>query len=203
MKKIALLVVVFAAIGIAYAGYNIYTGSNEKISQRPNSQESENSTIVSAQAAEPKIKKTEVHSADGEANALLEEESGRYSLYSCDTSTCTNKLLLFQTTVPASEKIELPFNTWSPDNKLVFIVKKGGGMTNYMVFRADGAAFANGEKFMDVATIFAQKQPELSLIDVTGWDSDTLLHVHAAKDGKNGPSFWFEIPSGAVIQLAH
>lgn len=195
-------------VGVTITGFTIYKNNNKSsISVRPiPSNNSANSAIVSAQAASLTENKFEAHSADGEVNAILEEKpsgesSTSYSLYSCDMK-CSNKTLLFQQTLQSGEKLELPFNAWSPDNKYVFIVKKSSAGKSYLVFKASGEAFSDSAPFIDVSTIFAEKQPTLILKDVTGWDSETLLHVFTnSQDGSNGPSFWFEVPSGALIQL--
>jgi len=208
MKKIVSVLVVILVVGAAFTGYTVYKkNSNSSISARPlSANEAEGSTIVSAQAAAITESETEAHSADGQLNAVLEEKqsgesSASYSLYSCDVN-CTDKTLLFQQTLPKGEKLELPVNAWSPDNKYVFVAKKGSGGNIFLVFRASGETFSDETPFIDVSSIFAEKQPNLILKDVTGWDSETLLHVFTnSENGDNGPSFWFEVPGGALIQL--
>lgn len=154
----------------------------------------------------PEAEASEVYSPDGKMKLLMSEtiseDNTIYSFSVLDTSGGANKEI-FLKTVLSGISFEMSPNAWSPDNKYFFITEKNGNSINYLVFRADGEYFSETEKYIDVVPRFTAKNTGYTLSDITGWDSETLLHVYTLKeDGTQGPSFWFEIPSKATIQLA-
>lgn len=99
--------------------------------------------------------------------------------------------------------MELPFNSWSPDDKYVFVSENTGGIKRFYVFKANGETFSNGEEYIDVIPKFESANTGLKLENVTGWDSENLLHISTLlENGEKGPGFWFEIPSKAIIRLS-
>jgi hypothetical protein len=110
---------------------------------------------------------------------------------------------VFTKTVAASDTITIPFNSWSPDNKYFFVKDVENGVTNYLVLKASGEAFANGQQYLNASEIFDLKKTGNTLQEVTGWASPTLLLANSITPNQaSGPSYWIEIPSKAVIQLA-
>lgn len=181
---------------------------------RPNSplvvpQASENkvSDIVSTASSSEKTSETsEVHSPDGKMNLIMgkvtEEESLTYSFFVSEIPE-TSRKLIFKKTVSADSMMQMSPNAWSPDNKYLFITEKSASSVNYFVFRGDGESFSESEQYIDVVLHFVAKNTGYTLSEITGWDSETLLHVYTTKeDGSRGPSFWFEVPSKNTIQLA-
>lgn len=204
MKKAASIFVVLLIIAgsfFAYLQFNNSRNLSEEVVQKPVPEQ------TNVALAAPQEDNQKIVSADGALFATLETHDNgdgtrAYSLYSCDKD-CNSKQLLFQQNLPNGEKIEVPFNAWSPDNRYLYIQKLGITPT-YMVFKADGSAFGENSPYLDIASTFMAKQPDLSLKEVTGWDSTTLLHVDSIKkDGEKGPNFWYEVPSEALIQLSH
>lgn len=159
---------------------------------------------VEIASAEPVSTLDEVHSADGAHNLITDktvQSSGNtiYSLYTADIPQ-TAKNLIYETALPKGESLSVPINSWSPNNKFVFIKEQDSSSSSYMVFNASGDKFGD-DQFIDVGKVFDSKDNGFSLDDVSGWDSDTLLHIDAS-DEKGHAHFWFEVPSEAVIRLA-
>lgn len=156
-------------------------------------------------AMPPKI--SEVHSEDGTKKVTMQADRGVngltiYSFYVSDVDG-SNKQFLFTKSLGSSDSLWSSQNSWSPNNKLLFISQNLNGQAGALVFNADGKNFANGSSFLDVGALFLEKVTDYKLSDVTGWDSSTLLHVFTMKDSSTrGPSFWFDTDSASFIQLA-
>ena len=111
-----------------------------------------------------------------------------------------NEQMLYKTKAQESEKLSIPFNTWSPDKKYLFIQKN---TSSGLVFKATGDPIASPEAFFDVADIFKQKGKKDKITEITGWASPTLLIVNTlSEEDKKGSSYWLEIPTKAIIQLS-
>jgi len=142
---------------------------------------------------------TETLSGDGTMKATMKSQenldgSTVYSLFISDSSGKNSKNLYSKTVQKGS--IELPINSWSPDDKYLFVLDKEAG-DNYLVFKSNGEPFISGDKFIDATSLFKKKQPGFSLSEVTGWDGVGLMHVKATN-----ASFWFDIDSQNFLQLA-
>lgn len=113
------------------------------------------------------------------------------------------KLQIFEIRLPNTDKMSVPFNSWSPDNKYVFIEERLSDKNSALVFKADGKPVSDGEKYLDVRAIFDSENTGNIYQETTGWASETLLIVNSIKaDGSKGPSYWLEVPSKAVIRLS-
>ena len=125
------------------------------------------------------------------------EENFTYVFTVADGSG-SDKRQLYKT--KGSESFSISFNTWSPDNKYLFITKNGN---DALVFKETGEPFAGGEPYLAIQTPFAEKIKNETVSEITGWASPTLLIVNTLNEDKTkGPSFWFEVPSKVIIQLA-
>lgn len=106
---------------------------------------------------------------------------------------------LYQITQPEGT-FSLPFNAWSPDNAYVFIQKNTG---EAYVFTRTGSPIIPDERFFDVREIYSGSERGSRYSTVTGWASPTLLIIRTVNpDGSKGSSYWFEVPSKAIIQLS-
>lgn len=106
---------------------------------------------------------------------------------------------LYSTDVDTTVKFALPFNTWSPDNKYLFILKN---QTDALVFKASGEPIAPNQLFLEVDKSFKEKGHTDKIMAITGWASETLIIVNTAKDdGTFKSSWWFEVPSKTILQL--
>lgn len=111
-----------------------------------------------------------------------------------------NEHLLYTTTTPTTEGLSLPFNAWSPDNKYVFIQNNNG---DTLVFKATGEDIIENTQYFDVGDLFNTGNRKDTYKETTGWASPTLLIINTtAPDGTKGSSYWFEVPSKAIIQLS-
>ncbi len=111
-----------------------------------------------------------------------------------------NNQQLYTTIVKGSENMSIPFNTWSPDNQYLFIQKNGN---NALVFKASGEPIASGQAYFDVPDLFKAQVKKDIFSRATGWASPTLLIINTiTQDNTKGFSYWFEVPTKAIIQLA-
>lgn len=99
--------------------------------------------------------------------------------------------------------MKIPFNSWSPDNQYFFLSKKEKSVTHYFVFMASGESIDTTHQYLDVSDLFTQAYPAISLNEVTGWASPTLLILTTKNsDGNEGQSFWFDVNSHSFIPLS-
>lgn len=149
-----------------------------------------------------------VHSGDGKAQLIVRKTDQKdgsilYSFFTADGSGKIERTL-FTKNIPPSETMIIPANTWSPDNKYVFLRENNSNSFKIFVFKASGEAFADKEQYLDLTSLFEKRDLPYAVADVTGWDSETLLHIHTAFKEKNsrGPSYWFDVTDRAFLQLA-
>lgn len=190
MKK---LFVITALVAIAaLVVFNIF-GVKPKTSQSSNVQ----TEIPPALAAS----ENSVPSPDGSKTLVMKVAKGfRESTYSFFTSGTE----IFNKTVANSVSFSIPANTWSPDNKYVFIKETGDIGSVFFVLSASLDSSTQDDKTANITDTFAKKYPDLTIQDATGWGGVSLVVFNSQKaDGTNGPSFWYEMPSHAVIQLAN
>lgn len=149
-----------------------------------------------------------VHSGDGTAQLIMRKANQKDGsiLYSFFVANSSSKIerTLFTKNIPTSDTMIIPANTWSPDNKYVFLRENNSNPFNIFVFKASGETFADEEQYLDLTALFEKRNLPYTMADVTGWDSETLLHVHTTAKEKNsrGPSFWFDVTDRAFLQLA-
>lgn len=109
---------------------------------------------------------------------------------------------LFEKTVERGKVIEIPLNSWSPDNKQLFIQEGLEKGVEYWVFKANGDSYGDGQKYLNVNDYWARTKYAYSIKEVTGWAGPDLLVVFTQKeDGSNGPAFWFVTGSRKFLQL--
>ncbi len=171
------------------------------LSQKMQKTESESYTPSLAEAEEVFLE-TSVISPDGKMSLNLkkeEVESGIKYTFFVKEMTSGIETEVFYKTVPTGENISIPANTFSPDNKYVFLKEEGVVQANYFVLSVDQSP--NSLKILNplnFSDLFNQKYDNYKITDVTGWGGINLIVVNT-----NGPSFWFEVPSKAFIQLSN
>ena len=153
----------------------------------------------------PSPQETTMDSPDGSETLSLVKKvnsgSIEYSLFV--SSSPEQKKLIFNKNIYPSASLEIPFNTWSPDNSYVFIKEKTPSNDNYLVFKSSGDLFANGSPYVSIQELFKEKIPNYLITDVTGWADNTLLVVNTEGLETNSKlSFWFDVPSQSFMQLA-
>ncbi len=140
---------------------------------------------------------TTIDSPDGKKKLTVKEEKGKetktYTFSVLDLATGFYKDI-FNKTVPTATTLSIPLNTFSPDDKYIFLKETSGDTFTYFV-PLEGQT-------LDILSMFAEKHPDYKITDVTGWGGMTLIVVNTdKKDGGQGPSFWFDVTSKSFIQL--
>ena len=103
-----------------------------------------------------------------------------------------------------SYQVLIPYNTFSPDNKYIFLKIDDPERPQYIVLRTDGKNIRGEEKLVEITSLFYEKYDEFVITDVTGWGAYSLIVVNTNyKDGKIGPSFWFDLSNFGFIQLSN
>ncbi len=162
-------------------------------------------SLTSGIVASVKPQVQDVHSSDGSMNLkmLTEVQDSQITVaFTVSQISGENPRVLFTRNIAKTKSMGIPYNTWSPDNKYVFLQEKNGEQVTFLVFNVTGENFVN-DKYLDIGSFFSQKITDYQMTGVTGWASNTLLIVTTSdKTGQKGPSFWFDITSRAFIQLA-
>lgn len=193
-KKLFFLFIALLIIGTVVFGFRyINVASNSKTTHI-------SSAPITTPTPEP-IKDVQINSADGSMKIVMKKTSVggdriSYSFFISEISGNSEKLI-FTKALSLGSAMSIPQNTWSPDNKYLFLKENDGAFSSFFVFKADGQNFSDGSAYINITDLYIKRGITYSLKDVTGWDSDTLLHVLTS-----GPSFWFEVPSSSFIQLA-
>ncbi len=151
---------------------------------------------LTVSAANPNISVT---SPDNKSTLTMKKETIKTSV----TYTFTTENIIYTKTTTTSDNFSIPFNTWSPDNKYIFLKETDEQTNSFLALNASGVPFKNGSQFINVSDVFKEKLKEFVLKDVTGWAAPTLLILNTNKaDGSEGPSFWFDIPSQTFTLLS-
>ena len=148
----------------------------------------------------PESQETVVDSPDGTIKLVMTKKKNQNGalIYSFSTKEESGKSLkIFEKTATFGEEMSLPQNSFSPDNKYLFIKDTNGYKTDYLVFRVNGEPFSTGEEFINATELFDQKVKGYNLKSLTGWDDPVLMNILTV----NGPRFWFDITTRSFIQL--
>lgn len=145
-------------------------------------------------------------SPDGTSRLMMikqqKEANTSYSLLASAGADSQEKPI-FSKTLNHVQNWTIPYNTWSPENKYLFLKESTPSDDNYYVFNADGNLFSDGAQFINVSDLFNLKITDYTLTEITGWADPNLLIINTkTKQGEQGPSLWFDIPSRSFIQLS-
>lgn len=194
---IASILIAFVVFG-SYIGLNV-TGRIKDVSSPVSTQISEE-IQKTAEAQEKEVKAT---SLDGGKTLTMKTKTGEGGITEYAFSVDGNSPF-FSETLDSSSSMNLTYNSWSPDGKYVYVAVNKNGVKDAYVFNAGAEDFADGKKYMSAQEHFAKRNINYSFDEATGWGGIGLVQIKSIKeDGSRGPNFWFEIPSGAVLQLAH
>lgn len=194
-----------ACAGIFLAAYNNYKPHIQKSYALP-IVERLTSPLPSVEPT-PAVTTSSQPSPDGAKKLTLtvtsqENANKTYTLIASDSDD-SNETPIYTITLPDQENISIPFNAWSPDDKYFFVIYHKGDLNEALVFRADGKPMSDTDQNFKVAATFKAKDIQNSYQVTTGWAAETLLIVNTNKpDGSKGPSYWFEVPSKAIIALS-
>lgn len=179
-SKVTILVCLIIAVVVVFFGFKARGQTVGNVPIPPAVPEAQASEIIS------------VGSPDGKFNLTMKEKKGQEST----TYTFNSEKINFAKTVPTGVTMSIPFNTFSPDNKYVFLKENGLGTTSYTVIAPSG--------IIDVSSLFEAKYEDFVITDATGWAGPTLLVINTDKEeGGKGPSFWFDVASRSFIQLSN
>jgi hypothetical protein len=188
-----LLILVFAII----AGALVFFVKFLKVPQKPDSTafEPTPAPMPVVEAQEPIV--TSVGSPDGKLTLTMREENSTegpvYNFFTTDLEGSKN--LIFTKTASAGAVLSIPANTFSPDNKYVFLKEEYGGVANYFLPVPSG--------IIDISAMFTAKYPDFVVTDMTGWGGINLIVINTDKAGGGiGPSFWFDVPTRSFYRLA-
>jgi hypothetical protein len=135
--------------------------------------------------------------------ATANKDASKTYTFTTSDAANTNQKSIYTITLPNTENMGIPFNTWSPDNAYVFLQHNKASSSGAIVMKANGEQLAEGQQYFDVATLFNARNTGNTYQETTGWASETLLIINTTQpDGTKGPSYWLEIPSKAVIPLS-
>lgn len=149
---------------------------------------------------------TTVDSPDAKLTLSMLEQKSKDSatyLFFVKNNETGAKNQIFSKTVGLNETLFIPHNTWSPDYKYIFLKEGSPTQSRYFVLTSAGSPLTKDSQTVEIAELFAKKYPDYKITDVTGWAAPTLIILNTSKgNGTEGPSFWFEVPSGAFVQLS-
>ncbi len=193
---ITILVAVLAAAGIMFYNGGYLTGANKTKPSPTSSLEP---------VAEVTEKETEVISQDGKhiltMRQTFKEGLSTYAFF-LSSDKDKQKKVLYTTDFLDGVSYELPFNSFSPDGKFLFIKSKDAVGDRFLVFSTNISA-EKAQDPVEVGSLFAAKYTDLVLTDVTGWGGLGLLVLNSDNaEGKSVPSFWYEASSGRFIRLS-
>ena len=131
-----------------------------------------------------------------------QDHTKTFSFYTKDTAQSAEKLI-FSKAISDTASMKIPYNTWSSNNQYFFIQENAVSGKSIFAFQASGKQFSDTENYFDVTEIFKNKETGNNFTEATGWASESLIIINTTKnDGTKGPSYWFEVPSKAILLLA-
>lgn len=235
-RELETLFVILLASSIAIF-FMFYNGKSRFLITAPIPAFLESTKLNSSITPTPTTEASSWTSSDGKMQVSMEKRSNTsdttYTFYVSQTSETDKpeppleeKLLLFTKTVDSNTTFSIPYNTFSPDDKYLFLQENRKDTTRFLVFNASGKPFANGETYLDVSSLFEKHTSDYVVNFVTGWAAETLLIVRSDVSNKNtnatdaqsstpsntrvltastkpsGPSFWLDVPSQSFTQLS-
>lgn len=158
------------------------------------------SKISSETRAYAQDKEEKVYSVDGEKFATLKKSTqDKTSDY---TLTLSDGLEILHETKDEPSFLVLPGNAWDPGEGYIFLENTENGIKTDLLLKTSGENFSDSEKMLDVGKLFREKKFPYLFKEATGWAGSNLLNIETTNEDKTeGPSYWFEVSSGAFIQL--
>ena len=135
---------------------------------------------------------TSTSNPDGTKNYVLRSEN----------SDGSNAQIVYTASESAST-LSIPFNTWSPDDRYVFVNQADGGQIHALAMKADGKPITGNQTYYDLTQLFANQNSGFTYDQTTGWASNNLLIINTkASDGSQGTSYWFDVTTASLTPLA-
>lgn len=160
--------------------------------------------ISAAETAQAEEKIKEVRSGDGKARLIrvAKELTGGEVSYTLKVISGGIERELFSKVVGAGASVDMPLNSWSPDNKQFFLEENDGRTVRYLVYREDGGKYGGEREYLNINEDWVKSKNNYTIDGVTGWEGNDLLRVVTNNgDGTKGPSFWFVVSSQKFLRL--
>lgn len=144
--------------------------------------------------------KSNIMSPDGKASLTVKErKDGVSTLW----TVMVDNNVVFSESLPDNVSVYVPFNTFSPDDKYIFLKEVSNGNDTYIVLTTSGKPILVSGEDLEISKYFYGRYADYKITDVTGWAAPTLIVVNADKvDGGESPSFWFDVSSKSFTQLS-
>lgn len=144
-------------------------------------------------------------SPDGTMTLIMKKkplDKGANYVFLSSSEDSSNYTIL-NTNLENGKNLSIPYNTWSPDNKYIFLKEITPSGNNYYVHLAvpntSSAIFPSS----NIQEMFTKKVPEYEITDVTGWASPIYILVNAvSKSDQNQVSFWYDVENQSFTQLS-
>lgn len=148
----------------------------------------------------------EVLSPDGKylltMETLKNDESIKQS-FSVKAVEDDTSVKIFDRKSSLNDPVTIPYNSFSPNNKYIMLLINDTEKLTHIVLRTDGKDITEGQKYAEIEKNFYGKYSDFDITDVTGWGGYSLVVVNTNnKDGKVGPSFWFDLSNLSFIHLS-
>ena len=198
---VTISVLIFVLIVFAYQ-----LGTKKTIAPAIQPVVSELSTIIPTTKPESGTQILQKTSGDGTVTLTIETNTSTTGIntntFKVTKVQATPAQTIYEATSSSTIFYRIPDNTWSPDNKQFFVELITPDETKYLVYKADGTNYANGQKYLDIGDYWTKSKHTLKIRGVTGWASADLIIVYTAQDDNTpGPAFWFVTGSHNFLQL--
>ena len=191
MDKPLTKILIFTGLAVAVGGVFVAVRAN----QNPRS----TLPLLAATVTPSPSQETRVQAPNGEKTLVMKEKKDEGTVtytFSVSGKEGSSRKEIFTKTLPQGGNLSIPYNTFSPDNKYVFLKETAADSVSYFVLSEDGSV-------LNISDLLEEKYTDYLIADVTGWGGTNLVIVNTDKSGGGmGPSFWFDVASRSFIQLS-
>lgn len=158
-----------------------------------------------ASVVQPVIETEKMDSPDGtktlKINKTIWPDKINYQVITAEVDG-SSELLIQNRETANSTKLEIPYNSWAPDNSYFFLKEISLSGSDYLVFSASAELFPEEKKQLNVKELFFAKYPEHTITEITGWGTVTSLIVNTLL-GEEKISFWFNVKNQTFTRLGN
>jgi hypothetical protein len=158
-------------------------------------------SLASVESNVPTSNELETRAPNGKGSLLVKEvkvaEGINKIFYYIDEKGARNEF--FSKVVPAGLELNVPYNTFSPDNSYMFLEEKQGDRSRYFALKTKPDSLPQEVVYFN--ELFNGKYPELTIESATGWGGMTLVVINAHDTEGSKYSFWFDASTGRFIAL--
>jgi dipeptidyl aminopeptidase/acylaminoacyl peptidase len=203
MDKLPFKILVFVAI-LTTALAAIFVAANSKV-RTPDLPTFASTFATPTPSPSASVTTTTIEAPDGKMTLTVQDNEVEGGLKKTFSTQGAGGALteIYSETVPGGNTLSVPYNTFSPDDRYLFLKETTPTQTYYYVLTTSGKPITSNSATLEVSGLFYAKYSDFIITDVTGWGGLNLLVVNTNnKSGGQGPSFWFEVPSGGFIRLS-